>query len=394
MNSRAFVPIYLFWVLFSILVSSVATAQPLVPPESLRVTIGEAGGPGGRVFTEPGGDKRFAVMMAVRDFEGEYTIPYIQSSRRLDVAVVSPEVRGKLELTLSFNGRQVDQKRLDSVGGNASFEVASPGEYELAVNGVDAADRPKWTVTYGPIGIGAVIAAIGDSITEGYFSPGFKIEDLNLRASRFPQECVSRDGRNFPQFAPTTHTHKPDINCFESWMTRLNDSLSGKWSCPVFVANEGWGGITTAGYLDMMKTSTSWQNRMRFLKPDIWLIHLGVNDERGHVLPDDIGKNLEEMVSLLVEQYGARPERILIAKPCYDYFDGAEAILKSYCVEIDQLVAQRKLSKGPDFFAAYSTDKEKWYGADPVHPNLEGMDRMADLWADAIFKALPKGPNP
>ena len=49
---------------------------------------------------------------------------------------------------------------------------------------------------------------------------------------------------------------------------------------------------------------------------------------------------------------------------------------------------------GADFFAAYSKDKARWYGDDPVHPNLAGMDYMAQLWHDALVKSLPEGGTP
>jgi lysophospholipase L1-like esterase len=47
------------------------------------------------------------------------------------------------------------------------------------------------------------------------------------------------------------------------------------------------------------------------------------------------------------------------------------------------------LSRGPDFYAAFARDKPRWYGQDPVHPNVEGMLRMAALWHDALTQRLP-----
>ena len=85
---------------------------------------------------------------------------------------------------------------------------------------------------------------------------------LDLTASDFPDEAVSADGRNFPRFAPTTAVHKPEVNCFQSWMTRLNDRLAKAWEQPVFIANEGWGGHDSAQYLAVMRGNRGgWRDR-------------------------------------------------------------------------------------------------------------------------------------
>ncbi len=63
-------------------------------------------------------------------------------------------------------------------------------------------------------GTGTVIAALGDSITEGYWGERFWRDLLDLTADLFPPDSVSRDGRNFPQYAPTAKRHAPTVNCF------------------------------------------------------------------------------------------------------------------------------------------------------------------------------------
>ena len=156
----------------------------------------------------------------------------------------------------------------------------------------------------------------------------------------------------------------------------------------MFIANEGWGGYSTAQYLSLMQTDANWQERMRLLQPDLWLIHLGVNDERAHTPPEQVASNLGAIVQLLIDRYRAQSERILIARPSYDYAEGAEPILTAYAAEIDALIARLGLRPGPDFLAAYSTDRARWYGADPVHPNLEGVQLMAELWHEAIVEGV------
>ena len=186
--------------------------------------------------------------------------------------------------------------------------------------------------------------------------------------------------------APTTEKHMKTPKCMQSWMTDLNDLLSDELRHPVFIANEGWGGIRTSGYLKRMREDANWRQRMARLHPSLWLMHLGVNDERGTRPPQDVAADLEAMIDLLLEHYGAQPGSIVIAHPCYDYHPQAEPILASYCRVIDEIVERRGLLAGPDFFDAYSRDRARYYGQDTVHPNPEGMRLMARLWAAAITR--------
>jgi lysophospholipase L1-like esterase len=103
--------------------------------------------------------------------------------------------------------------------------------------------------------------------------------------------------------------------------------------------------------------------------------------------------NLAAMIDILVKEYQAKPANVFLCLPSYDYAKGAEVILRSYIVEIDGLIKARGLSRGPDFFAAFSRDKQLWYGKDPVHPNVDGMARMARLWHEALVRQLPSGPR-
>ncbi len=330
--------------------------------------------------------------LRIEDVQGSYTIPFIQSSRSLRVRIgfTDPAVAAA-ELQLMRGDEAASRRLVARDKPSVSFANLAPGEYTLLCRGLDGGRRERCRMAYNRIGVGAVIAALGDSITEGYFSRGFKRDDLNLTADRFPAESVSKDGRNFPQFSPTAAHHLPSVNCFESWLTRLNDKLAGVWREPVFIANEGWGGITTGGYLNMMRNDAGWKTRMRRLEPQIWLIHLGVNDERAHVSAAQVRGNLAAMLDILSRDYQAQPAHVFLCRPSYDYAAGAAAILRSYAAEMDALIAERGLSRGPDFFAAFARDRKRWYGGDPVHPNLEGMARMADLWQEAIVKQLPSG---
>ncbi|MFA6292963.1 MAG: SGNH/GDSL hydrolase family protein [Victivallales bacterium] len=329
-------------------------------------------------------------MISVKDITGSYTIPYIQSDRELRVNVDFSD-QETVSANLILEGKEFRvSKKVEKPSPSAFFTTLPPGEFTLDVEWLKSDGSKLSETVYKGIGVGAVLAAIGDSLTEGYHGVGFIKESLDLKASDFPAEAVSMDGRNFPQFSPTTFQHKPTVNCFQSWMTALNDKLSEEWKMPVFIANEGWGGYTAANYLAMMRgNSGGWKDRMHLLQPNTWLIHLGVNDERQKVAPADFAKSMRGIVGILIDEYNADPSQIFLAYPSYDYAAGAEAILRSYIVEIDKIISDLNLRKGPDFFEAFSKDKEKWYGNDPVHPGIEGMNLMAELWAAKLAPNVP-----
>lgn len=323
--------------------------------------------------------------LVVDDVKGRYALPYIQAD--LALRVQRPACAPECAVSLCRGGQPLATAQLAGPTQETVLACPGPGTYAVRVEAPGAAPPAV------AVGVGTVVAALGDSITEGYFGAGFRRPLSLLTAAEFPPEAVSRDRRNFPQYAPTSQTHLPEINCFASWLGGLNDQLAAAWGHPVFIANEGWGGITATGYLEMARTDRGWQQRLRRLAPTLWLIHLGVNDGRQGRAAAAVREDLEALVTLLCSDYGAAPERILLARPSYDYHEGAAARLARTAAAIDALCAQRGVTPGPDFFTAYAVDRERWYGADPVHPNPQGMARMADLWAEAIRHAYPtEGP--
>ncbi|MFN6016599.1 MAG: SGNH/GDSL hydrolase family protein [Verrucomicrobiota bacterium] len=325
--------------------------------------------------------------LRIEDIKGSYTIPHIQSSSDLDFEVTFQHPSAAIaRVELLQNGSPCGTIReVTHQSPMLQFQALAPGEYDICVSYHDEAGGIISQELHRSIAIGTVIGAIGDSITEGYHSKGYWRDNLDLTAADFPSESVSKDGRNFPQFSPTTYRHRPEINCYASWMPRLNDLLSAQWQHPVFIANEGWGGIDTARYLEMMKSDLGWQSRMQKLQPSLWLIHLGVNDERAQKAPAEVAANLHAIIDLLICDHAAEPSRIFLATPSYDYAPDAESYLAAYREEIIRIIDTRGLRRGPDFFSAYSKDKELHYGEDPVHPNEAGMKLMADLWAEALL---------
>lgn len=333
-------------------------------------------------------EHRSQCLLRVPDVQGSYTIPHIQTAPEIVFTVpFEDSAYRRARAVLTARGSDVIATCLVTRDqSEARFAELAAGTYAIRIDYLDDIGNSVTSAMWHGIGVGTILAALGNSLTEGYHGHGFRRENLDLSAADFPADAVSLDGRNFPQFAPTTAVHKPEVNCFQSWMTRLNDGLTEAWQQPVFIANEGWGGYTSGQYLEMMRGNHGgWRDRMELLRPNVWLIHLGVNDERHQVSPESFAANMEEMIQLLMTNFKATPETIFVARPSYDYAPDAEAILSRYIARIDLLVAELGLQSGPDFFAAFARDKDKWYGADPVHPNPEGMDYMADLWLDALL---------
>jgi len=179
-------------------------------------------------------------LLRIEDIQGSYTIPHIQSSLDLDFQVTFSHpsaVDARVELLQ--NGSPCSEIREASRHSpTVHFLGLTPGEHDIRVSFHDKDGGIISQELHGGFAIGTVIGAIGDSITEGYHGKGYWRDNLNLTAADFPSESVSKDGRNFPQFSPTTHVHRPKINCYVSWMPRLNDLLSAQWQHPVFIANE------------------------------------------------------------------------------------------------------------------------------------------------------------
>lgn len=241
-----------------------------------------------------------------------------------------------------------------------------------------------------------VFTAIGDSLTEGYW--GRMYDEPVLGPEDAPPDSISKDRRNFPTPGPTTTIHAEGQKFMKSWMPELNDLLAPRLG-PVFIDNEGVGGICSAEYIELMISDKewhiedklsprAWRARQELLRPDSWLIHLGVNDacREEDITPDAYDSNLRRILDILGERYEAKPQRIWIALPSYGYYDDSVvATLTEFAERVRRIHAEGLAMPGPDFFDFFSRDKEKHYGDDPVHPNPLGVSEMARLWAEAIL---------
>ncbi|MBI2297851.1 MAG: hypothetical protein HYU66_02665 [Armatimonadetes bacterium] len=123
----------------------------------------------------------------VQGAAGSYCFPYLQTGR--DLPVSAGFARGDPDIRLRLGDRAA---LLTAEQPRHVFTGLPPGEHQLT------ATDGHGTVTIDRIGVGEVLAALGDSITEGYFGLGCHRARLaGLTAAQFPPEACSRDGPPF-----------------------------------------------------------------------------------------------------------------------------------------------------------------------------------------------------
>jgi len=143
----------------------------------------------------------------------------------------------------------------------------------------------------------------------------------------------------------------------------------------------------------MRGKADGWRDRMRLLKPSVWLIHLGVNDELQKFSAELFAAIMREISAFCAQTTGQIRHRFILLIRAMTTPPGAESVLRSYIVEIDRMIAELGVRKGPNFSTTFSTDKAKWYGSDPVHPSVEGVELMAELWAKTLVPPLQYEPK-
>ena len=187
-----------------------------------------------------------------------------------------------------------------------TFTSLTKGEYTLQTNIVDANKKIIKGLSNQDIatniGIGDIIIEIGDSVAEGYNGRMFKVSPytdwLNAPAK-------SKDNRQYPQCNITSDKFQKISHHVE-----LNNKLSSFFGYPFFILNEGVGGITSSEYLTRMSLST-WQNRIKLLSPNTWLIQLGNND-----LPtQDYTNNMQKIINLIKDSFSSTSSKIYLTTP-------------------------------------------------------------------------------
>jgi lysophospholipase L1-like esterase len=327
--------------------------------------------------------------LAITDEGGTFYIPYIQTSSTLSVAAsVSGTylpAGGGVKFVLNEGESNQDVKYDMTSPFTGSFTGVAKGNYTLDAYVVDSSQ----VVVAGSgrhaeltnVGIGDIITAIGDSITEGEYGVDAGTTSIASWLDA-PAGTTSADNRNYPQYGPYITRYK------ESWMSDLNDELADFYDYPVFIMNEGYGGLQTGSYISYMGQA-DWISRQTALHPNRWLIHLGVNDAgTGNQSASTVQTNLQTIINTLENSYSATGSQILLARPSYGTSSEYTTRLPAYLPIIDSLVSSNALTAGPDFYTYFSNHNAGLY-SDTVHPNSAGMVQMARLWALALM--YPQG---
>ncbi len=229
------------------------------------------------------------------------------------------------------------------------------------------------------IGVGDIYVAIGDSITEGQY------DDI-------ASDDTSLDGRN------TGGGFEPI----------LNNLLTFEKGYPHSIYNEGLGGELSRGGLQRMPVIIN-------KYPDItaYLLMYGTNDAAWwESVPSGLGlsprddgysasfkDNIQQMIYLIKndgkEVILAKIPRVLGATSGSNVSADPDSLLRNINIReyndvIDELVSENNIiAVPPDFYFEF----ENTYGDgplgngyfDPLHPNGEGYNSMAQWWADTLY---------
>jgi lysophospholipase L1-like esterase len=379
--------------------SGAAYLDPVSPPTPIDKTLFRPT----LQFTSPRasvGTAPQTASLAVPGPAGTFYVPYIQTSPALEVGVShnGPPERSVVDVTLDDGTANSRQVRLLGAPWRARFDEVAFGEHTLTAKlYVPEEGMPLEVALEGPpiaqayldhVARGDIVAALGDSTTEGLGNGPWQPADLQLLGA-FPNwtvaartlagshpDWLTSDGRNFPQAGATLRpASRPS---FTVGLARL---LAAQRGHPVLVLNEGWSGTTSDGYMKI-STSAYFASLVGATHPNAWLVNLGANDPLMHRTAIEYQARLQSLVDNLEKLHGAPRASIHIACPSYATETARQQAEASYLTGINQLRSTDQLGAGPDFFGYFRAHPADI--ADAVHPNTAGYEAMALLWAAAL----------
>ncbi|MCU0495455.1 MAG: GDSL-type esterase/lipase family protein [Chloroflexaceae bacterium] len=344
-----------------------------------------------------------------------FRIPYIQSSPRLTVEAALNDGAG-VEYVLSTGATA----RSFSPPHRADFTLPTPGNYRLDayILNTDGSRRSSTPDDSIPVlSYGLVLLALGDSITAGAEGDAVRQGDPNYpvdRASRSPHS--SADGRNFYQYDNRNLYGTANAAFLRSYQPRLNDLLTTCSQLPVFILNDGYGGLRTARQEPLAPPGTGTNFNNAYTKRAAYndhiaklgvghvLLQLGTNDANDAVVwssinPDpsitDPNRWAGDLKLLLDALQTANPGLSMwLARIPWQSDSAANAAQTArYNAVIPGIVEAENIAEnpvylGPAFYELFQTDPTL-LAADGFHPNQNGYERMADLWAETLCARAP-----
>ena len=325
--------------------------------------------------------------VAIPGRAGIYLVPYIQSQPDLHFRLRVKDLPDEsvVAVTLDAEGSaQTLEVTAPTYAG--TFENVSKGDHTLSAVALGLPQRVHMRGSSGDgdslatahlthVARGDIISAIGDSTTEGNGGAIFSFMPNWVSALANAADWTSPDGRNFPQAGAVAHPSAP-----ASFTSTLGTLLERARGYPVLVLNDGWSGATADAYTHIT-TSGTLADEYAVVRPNAWVVNLGVNDPLTHQSPGQFDTSLHLIVENLEQRYGAHNPDIHVACPTYSRdsrHDGETA----YLPVIDRFRVNAGLGAGPNFFSYYRDTPGTL--ADEVHPNARGYRDMGVLWAEAL----------
>jgi lysophospholipase L1-like esterase len=327
--------------------------------------------------------------LAIPGRAGTYLVPYIQTQPDLHfrLGLSRPPARAVVVVTLDAEGPDPQALAATWPAYEGTFHNVPMGDHTLSADvysGSQAA-QPHGAQGYGEyvasthlshVARGDIIAAIGDSTTEGNGGPIFNFIPNWVAAQAMAADWTSADGRNFPQAGAAARPHAP-----ASFTSALGSLLEGTRGHPVLVLNDGWSGATAEAYSHIVG-STALAAEYAAAQPNDWLINLGVNDPLTHQTPDQFAANMHTIVAELSSRFAATPPAIHLACPSWAAQDLRHQAESTYMPVIEQMRATVATGAAPNFYTWYRDTPADL--ADAVHPNAAGYRDMAGLWLQSL----------
>lgn len=352
-------------------------------------------------FTTPHSSVAAAPVTATLDIpgpSGSFAVPYLQASPDLEFTVEHNGTadRSVVDVILDQGTPSERAVRLSAAPWQGVFHNLAYGEHTLdarlfvpeegTLPAITLAQPPVAVSHLEHVGRGDVVAALGDSISEGRTSAplpagaadrlGYFPDWVAARDALAPvsPDWVSADGRNYPQVSQ----NNPGVSR-PGFEVDLGRRLADERGHPVVVLNLGWSGITADGFAHVVD-SDYLRSIVAITRPNSWLVDLGANDVLVHRAADEYGARLRAVMDGL-GRLGATGDHVHLA--CPSYRSGAtEEIETTYLPVVNDLRASMHLAAGPDFFSTYRDHTE--LRSDWVHPSPAGYAVMADQWQAAL----------
>ncbi|HEY8740142.1 MAG TPA: SGNH/GDSL hydrolase family protein [Candidatus Dormibacteraeota bacterium] len=327
--------------------------------------------------------------LAIPGRNGTYLVPYIQTQPDLHFRLNVQRAPADSMVLVTLDAGSDGQRETEVVapGYEGVFGDVVKGDHTLSarlyqrpqrihVKGTEGQGDQVASTRLTHVARGDIIAAIGDSTTEGNGGPSFGFMPNWVSAQAMAADWTSPDGRNFPQAGAFARPQAP-----ASFTSTLGTLLEGVRGHPVLVLNDGWSGATAEAYSHIV-VSPDLGAEYGAAHPNDWLINLGVNDPITHRTPEQFDANMHAITSELAGRFGAQPAAIHVACPSWagqDFRHQAEAL---YLPVIQRLRATVATGAAPNFYAWYRDTPGNL--ADEVHPNAAGYRAMASLWGQAL----------